>query len=67
VGALLGARIVSRPPRLQIRLAMGAALMAAAMVMTLTQLQLIPGGGDSLGSPVYRCSSLSWATLCSAL
>jgi uncharacterized membrane protein YfcA len=49
VGALLGARIVSRLPRLQIRIAMGAALIAAAMVMTRTQLQLIPGGGDSLG------------------
>src|SRR5580658_1487970 len=49
VGALLGAGIVSRLPRLQIRIAMGAALIAAAMVMTLTQLQLIPGGGDSLG------------------
>jgi uncharacterized membrane protein YfcA len=48
-GAWLGARIVSRLPRLQIRLAMGTALMAAAMVMTLTQLRLIPGGGDSLG------------------
>jgi uncharacterized membrane protein YfcA len=49
VGAWMGARIVSRLPRLQVRLAMGTALMAAAMVMTLTQLQLIPGGGDSLG------------------
>jgi len=49
LGAWLGAGIVSRLPRLRIRLAMGAALLAAAMVMTLTQLQLIPGGGDSLG------------------
>jgi len=49
VGAWLGAGIVSRLPRLRIRLAMGAALLAAAMVMTLTQLQFIPGGGDSLG------------------
>jgi uncharacterized membrane protein YfcA len=49
LGAWLGAGIVSRLPRLRIRLAMGAALMAAAMVMTLTQLQLIPGGGDKLG------------------
>jgi uncharacterized membrane protein YfcA len=48
-GASLGAGIVSRLPRLRIRLAMGFALMAAAMVMALTQLQLIPGGGDSLG------------------
>jgi uncharacterized membrane protein YfcA len=49
LGAWLGAGIVSRLPRLRIRLAMGAALLAAATVMTLTQLQLIPGGGDSLG------------------
>jgi uncharacterized membrane protein YfcA len=49
VGAWLGARIVIQLPRLQIRLAMGAALTAAAMVMTLTQLRLIPGGGESLG------------------
>ena len=49
VGAWLGAGIVSRLPRLRIRLAMGAALMAAAMLMMLTQLQLIPGGGESLG------------------
>jgi uncharacterized membrane protein YfcA len=49
VGAWLGAGIVSRLPRLRIRLAMGTALIAAAMVMMLTQLQLIPGGGDSIG------------------
>ena len=49
VGAWLGAGIVSRLPRLRIRLAMGAALIAAAVVMGLTQLRLIPGGGDSLG------------------
>jgi uncharacterized membrane protein YfcA len=49
LGAWLGAGVVSRLPRLRIRIAMGAALMAAAMVMAMTQLQLIPGGGDSLG------------------
>jgi uncharacterized membrane protein YfcA len=49
VGAWLGAGIVSRLPRLQIRLSMGVALMAAAAVMAMTQLRLIPGGGDSLG------------------
>ena|SRR3984957_13302922 len=48
-GAWLGAGIVSRLPRLRIRFAMGAALTAAAMLMMLTQLQLIPGGGESLG------------------
>jgi len=49
LGAWLGAGIVSRLPRFQIRLAMGAALTAAAMLMAMTQLHLIPGGGDSLG------------------
>src|ERR1700722_13230193 len=49
VGSWLGAGIVSRLPRLRIRLAMGTALIAAAVVMMLTQLQLIPGGGDSIG------------------
>jgi uncharacterized membrane protein YfcA len=48
-GAWLGAGIVSRLPRRRIRLAMGSALLVAAAVMTLTALQLIPGGGESLG------------------
>ena len=49
LGAWLGAGIVSGLPRLRIRLAMGTSLLAAAVLMTLSQLQLIPGGGDSLG------------------
>lgn len=49
VGAWLGAGIVSRLPRRKIRIGMGSALLAAAAVMTLTQLGWIPGGGDSLG------------------
>jgi len=49
VGAWLGAGIVSRLPRRKIRIGMGGALLAAAAVMTLTQLGWIPGGGDSLG------------------
>ena len=49
VGAWLGAGIVSRLPRRRIRVAMGSALLAAAAVMAMTQLQWIPGGGESLG------------------
>ncbi len=48
-GAWLGAGIVSRLPRLRIRLAMGSALFAAAAIMTLVQVRLIPGGGNALG------------------
>ncbi len=49
VGSWLGAGIVSRLPRRQIRVAMGTALLAASIVMTMTQLHLVPGGGESLG------------------
>jgi len=48
-GAWLGAGIVSRLPRRSIRIAMGSALLAAAGLMTMTQLRLLPGGGESLG------------------
>jgi uncharacterized membrane protein YfcA len=59
VGAWFGAGIVSRLPRLRIRLGMGTALLAAAVLMTLSQLKWIPGGGDSL--------SLSGASLAIAV
>jgi len=49
LGSWLGAGVVSRLPRRKIRIGMGAALSAAAVVMTLTQLHWVPGGGDSLG------------------
>jgi uncharacterized membrane protein YfcA len=49
VGSWLGAGIVSRLPRRQIRVAMGTALLAASIVMTMTQLHVVPGGGESLG------------------
>jgi uncharacterized membrane protein YfcA len=49
VGSWLGAGIVSRLPRRQIRVAMGTALLAASIVMTMTQLHIVPGGGESLG------------------
>jgi len=47
-GAWLGAGIVSRLPRLKIRVGMGTALLAAAALMTVTQLRWLPGGGESL-------------------
>jgi uncharacterized membrane protein YfcA len=49
VGAWFGAGIVSRLPRRRIRLGMGTALLAAATVMMMSQLQWLPGGGESLG------------------
>jgi uncharacterized membrane protein YfcA len=49
LGAWLGSGIVSRLVRHQVRLGMGAALLAAACLMLLTQLGSLPGGGDALG------------------
>jgi len=47
-GAWLGAGIVSRWPRINIQVGMGCALFAAAALMLLTQLQLVPVGGTAL-------------------
>jgi uncharacterized membrane protein YfcA len=47
-GAWLGAGVVARWPRRTIQIGMGGALLAAATLMLLTQLQLVPGGGDAL-------------------
>jgi uncharacterized membrane protein YfcA len=49
VGSWLGAGFVSRWPRRQIRFGMGSALLAASCVLTMTQLHLVPGGGEALG------------------
>ena len=48
VGAWLGASIVSRLPRQQIQRGMGIALLAAAALMVMTALDLLPGGGEAL-------------------
>ena len=48
-GAYLGARVVSRPPRGPIQLGMGSALLVGAVVMFLTNMQWIPGGGTAIG------------------
>ncbi len=47
-GAWFGAGIVSRLPRRKIQVGMGFALMAAATLMLVTQLRLVPGGGTAL-------------------
>jgi len=49
LGAWLGAGIVARLPRHRVRLGMGAALTVAASIMLLSQLHLVPGGGDADG------------------
>jgi uncharacterized membrane protein YfcA len=47
-GAWLGAGVVARWPRSNIQVGMGCALLAAAALMLLTQLQLVPVGGTAL-------------------
>ena len=49
MGAWLGAGAVSRWPRRKVQIGMGIALLTAATVLLMTQLRLIPGGGDRLG------------------
>jgi uncharacterized membrane protein YfcA len=49
LGAWLGAGVVSRWPRRNIQIGMGLALLAAAALFTITNLQLGPGGGEALG------------------
>lgn len=45
LGAWLGAGVVASWPRMKIQVGMGCALLAAAALMLLSQLQLVPGGG----------------------
>ncbi len=47
-GAWLGAGVVSNWPRRRVQLGMGAALFAAAIIMSMTLLGLVPGGGSAL-------------------
>ena len=49
VGAWLGAGVVSHWPRRKVQIGMGSVLVIAAVIMTLSQLQLVPGGGTSMG------------------
>jgi len=49
LGAWLGAGIVASWPKRRVQIGMGAALLGAAALMLMTQLNLFPGGGDALG------------------
>ncbi len=49
LGAWLGAGIVCRLSKRKVQIGMGAALLAAATLMLMTQLKLFPAGGDTLG------------------
>jgi uncharacterized membrane protein YfcA len=49
LGAWFGSGVVSRLPRQRIRYGMGVALTGAATVMLLSQLRLLPSGGDAMG------------------
>jgi uncharacterized membrane protein YfcA len=49
LGAWLGAGIVASWPRQKVQIGMGAALLGAATLMLMTQLNLFPGGGEALG------------------
>jgi len=48
-GSWLGAGVVIRWPRRKIQIGMGLALLGAATMMLLTQLKLLPSGGDTIG------------------
>jgi uncharacterized membrane protein YfcA len=49
LGAWLGAGVVSKWDKRRVQIGMGAALLGAAALMLMTQLNLFPGGGDALG------------------
>jgi uncharacterized membrane protein YfcA len=49
IGSWIGAGVVVHWPRRKIQIGMGTALLGAALLMLMTQLNLLPGGGDTLG------------------
>jgi uncharacterized membrane protein YfcA len=53
-GAWLGAGVVASWPRRKVQLGMGAALLAAAGLFAMTNLHLLPGGGDALSLQGWR-------------
>jgi uncharacterized membrane protein YfcA len=74
VGAWLGAGLVARWPRKKIQIGMGSALFAAACLMLLAQLELVPAGGEALalsGGPLwigvignFILGAMPWASAC---
>jgi uncharacterized membrane protein YfcA len=49
LGAWLGAGVVSHWPKRRVQIGMGVALLVAAGLFLMTQLNLFPGGGDAIG------------------
>ena len=49
LGSWLGAGVVSKWPKRKVQIGMGAALLVAATLMLMTQLNLFPAGSDALG------------------
>ena len=49
VGAWLGAGVVSHWPKKNVQMGMGMALLGAAILMLMTQMNVFPGGGEALG------------------
>jgi uncharacterized membrane protein YfcA len=64
VGAWLGAGAVSHWPRRRVQVGMGSALLCAAALMVMSQLSLVPGGGELLGLTGTR---LALAVACNCL
>jgi uncharacterized membrane protein YfcA len=54
LGAWLGAGIVARWPKRNVQIGMGVALLVAATLMFMTQLELFPAGGEALGVRGFR-------------
>ena len=57
VGSWIGAGVVVHWPRRKIQIGMGTALLGAAFLMLMTQLNWLPGGGDTLGLSGARLTS----------
>ena len=49
IGSWLGAGVVVHWPKRKIQIGMGIALLGAAALMLMSQLNMVPGGGDALG------------------
>ena len=49
LGSWVGVGVVVHWPRRKIQIGMGVALLGAAALMLMTQLNIVPGGGDALG------------------
>ena len=49
IGSWVGVGVVVHWPRRKIQIGMGVALLGAAVLMLMTQLNVVPGGGDALG------------------